>query len=62
MKLDKFQRKHLADKLMDTANVVLASLVIAGILEKTAQWWLVLTGVTVYFLLLAVTTAMRKGG
>jgi len=33
MKLNNTQRKHLANKLMDTANIVVASLVVGQFVE-----------------------------
>lgn len=62
MTLSTRQRQHLADKLMDTANVILASLVIAGFLERSAQWPLIFSGLCLYFGLVIVTTLLGKGG
>jgi len=60
--LNTHQGRHLADKLMDTANVVLASLVIAGFLERSAQWPLIVAGLLSYLALVVVTTTLRKEG
>lgn len=56
------QLQHLADKLMDSANVLLAALVIGQFVEKTLQWPMVAAGFTFYAILVIITTALRKEG
>ena len=62
MALTQTQRDHLADKLMDSANVLLVSLVIAGVVEPDVPRWLAVAGALLYFTLLLITTRMRRGG
>lgn len=61
-KLDKFQRKHLADKMMDSANVILAALVVGQFVEGLIRWRLVIAGTVLYLGLVVLTTELRKGG
>ncbi len=62
MKLDRSQREHLADLLKDSANVVLASLVIAGFVDRTVGWLLTVAGLALYVGLVISTTRLQKGG
>jgi len=61
-KLDKSQRSHLADKVMDSANVILAALVVGQFVERTIQWLLVLAGLVFYITSVILTTRLKKGG
>ena len=61
-KLSKSQREHLADKMMDSANVVQAALVVGQFLERSIQWVLVIVGLAFFTLAVVVTTKLRKGG
>jgi hypothetical protein len=61
IKLNSPQRKHLADLLKDSANVVLASLVIGQFVERTVNVaFIILAGVT--YLALVVYTTRLQGG
>lgn len=53
------QKKHLADKLMDSANILLASLVIGGIIDSRINKQLVITGASLFIILLVFTTYLR---
>ena len=61
-KLVKSQRKHLADKMMDSANVGLAALVVGQFVEGLIRWRLVIAGTVLYLGLVALTTDLQKGG
>ena len=56
------QYQHLADKLMDSANVLLAALVVGQFVEKTLQWTVVASGFTFYVILVIITTTLRRKG
>ena len=62
MLLSKSQRQHLADKLMDSANIFLATLVVGQFVEKTIHWLIILVGALFYISLVILTTNFRKGG
>lgn len=62
MKLALSQRQHLADMLKDSANVILAALVLAGFVDRQAQWPLVSTGLILYGTLIYIKTALRRSG
>jgi len=62
MKLALSQRQHLADMLKDSANVILAALVLAGFVDRQAQWPLVANGLILYGMLIYITTTLRKRG
>jgi hypothetical protein len=53
MKFDPSQRIHLANKLMDSANIILASLVVGQFVERAIQWALVFVGLVFLFWLLS---------
>ena len=46
----------------DSANVILAALVLAGFVDRKAQWLLVTIGLILYGLLVKATTALSKRG
>lgn len=54
------QRAFLADKLMDTANLVLGGLVIGQLVSKNIQSNLVIIGLVFYVVTIVVTTNLRK--
>ena len=62
VKLNQAQYQHLADKLMDSANIFLASLVVGQFVEQSIQWMLVIMGLVTYGVLIVVTTILRKKG
>ena len=62
MNLDRQQRKHLADKLMDSANVAQASLVVGQFVSRSIQWALVIVGLLFFVVAVVVTTKLSKGG
>ena len=62
MRLSQHQREHLADMFKDSANVILAALVVSGFVERRAQWTLVVGGIILYGLLVILTTTLRKRG
>jgi len=59
-KLSKSQRHHLADKLMDSANYVLALFVLGVFTSEIFDSNLVFAGIILFFYLLYLTTKMRK--
>ena len=62
-RLSTSQRQHLADKLVDSANVILAALVVvSGFVERAAQWPLVFVGPLLYIVAVILTTGLQKGG
>lgn len=60
MKVNSAQRVFLADKLMDTANLVLGGLVIGQLVSKNIQSNLVIIGLVFYVVTIVVTTNLRK--
>ena len=60
--LDKSQREHLADMFKDSANIVLAALVVGQFLEAIVRWSLVFSGLLFYGLMVVLTTRLAKGG
>jgi hypothetical protein len=62
MKLDRHQREHIADMFKDSANVILASLVIGQVIENSVRWLRVIVGLGIFFMLVVLTTLLRKGG
>jgi hypothetical protein len=61
MKLEKGQRKFVADKMMDSANVALAGLVIGQLVTDRVQPILLLLGSLIYFGAWSLAIRMRKG-
>ncbi|HEX7018314.1 MAG TPA: hypothetical protein VF209_05420 [Patescibacteria group bacterium] len=59
-RLDKSQRKHLSSKLMDTANVILGTLVIAGFIDKKVGSLVLALALLSYILLVLYTLALAK--
>jgi len=62
MKLTSGQRQHLAEMLSNSANVILAALVVGQFVESKVQWELVSAGLFSYGLLAVITTILQKGG
>ena len=61
VKFNAVQRKHLADLLKDSANVILASLVIGQFVDRTISWLLIVLGGTLYVVLIIFTTRLQGG-
>lgn len=62
MVLNRPQREHLADKFMDSANIILAALVVGQFVERATRWQLVTAGLVLYLGLVVLKTGLRKGG
>lgn len=60
MKLNSTQKEFLADKLMDTANLVLGGLVIGQLVSKSVNSVLVIIGPTFYVVTTYVTTSLKR--
>jgi hypothetical protein len=58
--LTQSQREHVADFSKDSANVILAALIIGGAIEKGVGWPMVAAGFVIFFSLFFYSTAMRK--
>ena len=61
MRLNKKQRSLVADKLMDSANVTLAGLVVGQLIADNAQPMLIVLGFTLYLWCWSVSIRMNKG-
>jgi len=62
MKLSRDQRTHIANMFRDSANAILASLVIGQVIENSVKWLRVIVGLGIFFMLVVLTTLLRKGG
>jgi hypothetical protein len=60
MALNRPQRKHLADLLKDSANVILGASVVGGFVEGILRWQLIAAGVVIYVGLAMLTTRMQR--
>ena len=60
MKLNRKQKDHLSDKLMDTANLVLGGLVIGQFVSRNMDPILVIIGLVFYVVTLKVTTSLKR--
>lgn len=61
MGLNKKQRSLVADKLMDSANVALAGLVVGQLIADNAQPMLIVLGFALYLWCWSVSIRMNKG-
>jgi len=62
VRLDENQKNHLADKLMDGANVILGFLVVGQLLQfDKIQWPSLFAGGIVYLIVVIITTRLKKG-
>lgn len=60
MNLNSTQRGFLADKLMDTANLVLGGLVIGQFVGRNIDLTLVIIGSIFYVVTIIVTTSLKR--
>ena len=61
MMLDRSQRKLLANKFMDLANLVITALVFGQMLGNERRWGGFITGVILYLILLIFSYLIQKG-
>ena len=60
--LDYHQKHHLAIMFREGANLIMAAVIIAGLVEKTAPPNLMVIVLAGYILVVAATTQLQKGG
>jgi hypothetical protein len=60
VKLSENQEKHLADKGMDTANIILASLVIGGSTGQVIPFQIKIMGLFLFFGILSFTMHLKR--
>jgi hypothetical protein len=61
MQLQKGQRRFVADKMMDSANISLAGFVVGQLVTDRVQPILILLGLLIYFGAWALAVRLRKG-